>query len=147
MAGHRGQLWPFVALHSVGVITGDDIRRARNRRGLSRDALAKAIEASEKTISRIENGKSTRGAVFVRVVDYLGLSDDQEDRHRATPGVLDLSRIPDHILWTELQTRFFTAREAAAVAAAGTDAAELFGEVPPEAWEQDDDDGRTQAED
>lgn len=136
MAGHRRQLWPFVALHSAGVITGDDIRRARNRRGLSRDALAKAIEASEKTISRIENGKSTRGAAFVRVVDYLGLSDDP----RPAPTGLDLSRIPDHILWTELQTRFFTAREAAA--AAGTDADELFGEVPPEAWEQDEGDGK-----
>lgn len=49
-----GQLWPKVAVDSLFMITGRDLRRAREARRLSRKQAAEILHIGERTLGRWE---------------------------------------------------------------------------------------------
>lgn len=49
-----GQLWPKVAVDSLFMITGKDLRRAREARRLSRRQAAEILKIGERTLGRWE---------------------------------------------------------------------------------------------
>jgi transcriptional regulator with XRE-family HTH domain len=50
-----GQLWPKVAVDSLFMITGKDLRRAREARRLSRKQAAEILNIGERTLGRWES--------------------------------------------------------------------------------------------
>lgn len=50
------------------------LRKSRERRGLSQDALARVVEVSKNTVARWEGGAVPSGVTIVRLADELGVS-------------------------------------------------------------------------
>lgn len=149
MGRGRGQLWPFVAVHSGAVSTGEEIRRTRELRKLSRRNLAAAVGTSPKTIMRIENGRGGTGAAITLVREYLGLSEPTA----ASPGPgRDITDLSDALLWTEIhrmlaeaQRRYYRAADTPGPSPTGKHPGlGQLGTPPPDAWEQDEPDERAQ---
>lgn len=72
--GHRDDTHPSPT-HTTTAPTGDEIRRARERAGLSRDQLALRVGASVKSVQRLEDGEGG-GRARAKIEHYLGLGDD-----------------------------------------------------------------------
>lgn len=110
MSVHPGQDWPRLAVQygPMGA-TGDQIKRERLRRKLSREGLAQRTGVSAKTISRIENGERVSDLSFI-VEEYLGLAEidqEQPDNRRL------LREVPEPEFWAEAARRAYLNAETA----------------------------------
>lgn len=86
--------WHKLALQSVPVeTTSDAVRRARERLGLSRKALADASGVSERTINRIEAGIRTSPRSTEPVLRYLKLGDHQDETAGRGPLLHEASHV------------------------------------------------------
>lgn len=82
---------------------GDRVRQARKKRGLSQDALARALEVSKNTIFRWEAGEVTpRGTNLDRLAQVLGVTSDwlMRGQERAS------GEAPDPPHWREFVERY-----------------------------------------
>lgn len=56
--------------------SGEQIKRARDARGLSQADLARAVGVEPPTIGKIESGRTRRSRVMPEIEQYLGLMGD-----------------------------------------------------------------------
>lgn len=78
--------WPLVSLHSGGMVTGKDIRRARERRRLSQEQLAGLLEVSSKSIGRWERGETIPKSALGAIEQILHLGEQPDE-----PGLSEAS--------------------------------------------------------
>lgn len=83
---------PFVPLHSgavTNISTGDRLRRARERRRLSRRQLAEILHIDPKTVARIERDQVRNTPNIALLEDYLRdyLGDEPAKTAESTPDV------------------------------------------------------------
>jgi transcriptional regulator with XRE-family HTH domain len=70
--------WPLVSLQSGFMVTGQDIRRARERRRLSQEKLAALLEVSSKSVGRWERGETIPKSALGAIESILGLGEQVE---------------------------------------------------------------------
>lgn len=78
--------WPLVSLHSGVMVTGNDIRKARERRRLSQEELAGLLEVSSKSIGRWERGETIPKSALGAIEQVLNLGDRPDE-----PGLSEAS--------------------------------------------------------
>lgn len=94
--------WPLVSLQSGFMVTGQDIRRARERRRLSQEQLAALLEVSSKSVGRWERGETIPKSALGAIEQVLGLGEQTDE-----PG---LSEASDAELLAEIAMRLEKSR-------------------------------------
>ncbi len=96
---------------------GERIKRARQLAKLSQRQLADAAGVGERSVGRIERGEAGKDPrVLSRLLDFLGLADDEEEDDETS---FDVSRMSDgqllaqrRLLEAEWERRYFAALDA-----------------------------------
>lgn len=78
--------WPLVSLQSGFMVTGQDIRRARERRRLSQEKLAALLEVSSKSVGRWERGETIPKSALGAIEQILHLGEQPDE-----PGLSEAS--------------------------------------------------------
>ena len=132
------------------MIDGEALRRLRLQQGLTVRELAGRAGVSERTIARIESGEAPGGKRTLNRLSAALHTAPAAPRNGTGHLTGDLSALPDAVLWAEV-TRLLAETQRRYWAAltrpdqpgqAGQPPAGDLGELPPEAWEQDEGDGR-----
>lgn len=71
--------WPLVSLDSGFMVTGKDIRKARERRRLSQEELAALLQVSSKSIGRWERGETIPKSALGALEQVLALGDHPDE--------------------------------------------------------------------
>lgn len=71
--------WPLVSLDSGAMVTGKDIRKARERRRLSQEKLAELLKVSSKSIGRWERGETIPKSALGAIEQVLALGDHPDE--------------------------------------------------------------------
>lgn len=73
---------------------GEQIRQAREARGLSQEALAKAIGISQPAIRKIESGETERSRYLTEIAAYLGVSLPTHSPKHTVSTPLEATKLP-----------------------------------------------------
>lgn len=84
---------------------GDEIRQAREARGLSRPALARKLGETVKTLQRIETGETRTSSKIDKVQAYLKVGPYKPDG--STPQESEAPRRPGDMTSPELAARYW----------------------------------------
>lgn len=105
LGGIAALVFPPVACHGANVLTGEQIRAARERAHLSQQELANRLGVSMRTVGNWERGETVPRNRMAAIYEVLGVDDEPAIRDESIGNGNHLKDVPTDQLMAEISRR------------------------------------------